>query len=311
MRILDGFFEPVYDRGFQFWKKNSNMLSPFTYDDFEQWGESLDFLDIPELGTEKHETEIFSPKESKITEEFPAEQEEEKLEEDRGSESPGPDKEKSPSGNESPLATASDELNTGLIGFEVSDKNFQNFIEFFTDPQANVELLQVFNEVQIPTCIKTLPIFNSNIVRDLPKDYLLALSPYPLIPGEMVVFSGKMIEDAWLLRDFSMMQTWLRVVSIPPQRPVYRDGDIIDQVIPREPVYVKDVNSSSLSQRGFTCRTIELNFECPRDPYLRLNSLNVYYRHLLSEFDWEVWHKVLKDLNALGYYQLLPYGEQK
>lgn len=311
MRILDGFFETNYDRGFQFWQKQSNMLSPFTYDDFDQYGESLEFIDVPELMTEKHETEIFSPKESKITEEAPVEQEEGKVDDDKGSESPVPEKEKSPSGIESPLATNSDEGNLGLLGYEVTDKNIKNFIEYFSNETADESILYEISEVMTPTCIKTITIYEDNIVRDLPKDYLLALSPFPLVPCEMIVFSGRMVEGGWLLRDFSMMQNWLKLVNIPPQRPVYRDGDIIDQVIPREPVYIKDMNSNCMSQRGFTCRTIDLNLTCTRDPYLKLNSINVYLRHILTECDWEIWHKVLKDLGALGYYQFLPYGEQK
>lgn len=308
IRILDGFFEPNYDKGFEFWVRSSNMLSPFTFDDFDQWGESLEFAEVSELMPPKIESEIFSPRESKATEDYQAEVEE-RVEEDRGSE--GVEKEKSPSQIDSPIPTGPEEGGMSLTEFEVDDKNINNFLQFFGSLDASPDILYEIQEVQIPTCIKTIPIFDLNIVRDLPKEYLLALSPFPLIPGEMVVFSGKMAEGAWLLRDFSMMQSWLKLVTIPPQRLVYRDGELSYPMPPKEPVFIKDVHSNTINQRGFSCRTLDLNLECPKDPYNKLHPVNVFLRHLLTELDWEIWIKTIRELGAIGYYQLLPYGEMK
>lgn len=311
MQVLDGHFDTKFDRGFQFCVKLSQMLSPFTYDDFSGWGEDLEFVLIPEFMPPVEER-VPTQHEIIVTEEAGFDQEEGfKNEEEVGSEVPDKDKEKSPSMQGSVLHTHDDELENTFVYFEVTDRNFKSFVEYFTNPQAKEEsLMQVF-QVEVPNVVKSVQIYESNILRDLGKDYLLALSPFPLIPQELVVFSGKKNESGWLIRDSSMMPNWLKLLSIPPQKPIYRDGDIVDLVLPKESLYIKDISGACIPQRGFTYKTLTLNLECPRDPILKLNNINMLIHHILTESDWEVWFKIIKELNAIGYYQMLPYGETK
>lgn len=310
MVILDGFYEKLYDSGFEFWVKESNLLNPFAYDEFNYWAEDIPFIEAPELVISKIDEDVEIQDENQEFGDFTGENEEEiKVEEEKQSEPV--DKEKSPSAGESPLHTQEDEVNSALLNYEVDDKNIRKFIEYFTNPNVTTEVLENIVSVPIPETIKSIAISDQNIIMTLPKEYILALSPYPLIPEEMVVFNGKLSEGGWLLRDFSMMQNWLKLISIPPQKPVYKDGDILQPVMIKEPIYIKDLSSSCLNQRGFTYRILELSYECSKDSTLRLNTLSIHVRHILTESDWEAWYKAIKDLSAIGYYQLLPYGEMK
>ncbi|OMJ83869.1 hypothetical protein SteCoe_15095 [Stentor coeruleus] len=308
MVILDGFYEKQYDSGFEFWVKESNLLNPFAYDEFNYWAEDIPFLEAPELVISTIDEDVEIQDENQEFGDFTGENEEEiKIEEEKQSELV--DKEKSPSGNESPLHTQEDEVNSALLNYEVDDKNIRNFIEYFTNQNVTTEVLENIISIPIPESIKSIAISDQNIIMILPKDYILALSPYPLIPEEMVVFNGKLSEGGWLLRDCSMMPNWLKLITIPPQKPVYKDGDILQPVMIKEPVYIKDLSSSCLNQRGFTYRLLELSYECSKDSTLKLNTLSIHVRHILTENDWEAWYKAIKDLSAIGYYQLLPYGE--
>jgi hypothetical protein len=312
IKILDGFFEKKYDQGFEFYFKKSEILSPFTYDEFNGWGENLEFNIMPELIIEKPKEEMLSPRENKLNEEALLEAEEdfkEEYKEDLLSDNH--EKEKSPSMQESPLASKEDEANSDLLTYELDDKNIRNFIQYFKQAKPDQSGIENIFEVPIPSNIKTIPIYESNIIRRLPKDYALALNPFPLIPEEMIIFSGKIIEDGLLLRDPSTMENWLKVINIPPQKPVYKDGDILEPIVLKEPVHVRDIFGLFLNQRGLTYKLLDLNLECARDPTLKLRPINIIIRHILTESDWEVWSHVIKELNAIGYYQMLPYGEIK
>lgn len=314
MRIADGFFQECIDNAFEFSVKISQILGPFTYDSFDIWGENLDFIPVAELASEKAEEDVLSNRELKVTEEDFAENEEDSKNGDFLSESGKPKELEKPPVLESPLITNEEsDPDFSLRNYEVDDKNIKKFIELFTKANFvdNTEAQAEVTEIPVPTSIKTLKIFKSNIVKDLPRDYTLALSPFPLIPRELIVFSGKMVEGGWLLRDCSMMQNWLKVINIPPQRPVYKDGDILDPIIPKEPVFVKDISGSCLKYRGYTTQQLSLDLECSRNSSLKLNTINIMIRHILTECDWEIWYKTIKELNAIGYYQLLPYGETK
>ena len=204
IRILDSFFEKVYDKGFEFHLKKSKILSPFYYDNFEAWGEDLSFLTVPELVDKKIEDqENYSIKDFKTSED-PILEENLKVDEEAGSDHQ--EKERSPSMVDSPLISKDESPNETLMNYEIDDNNIKKFIEYFTKAKPNSEILADIFNVTVPAEIRTIPIFNSNIVKDLINDYILALSPFPLIPEEMVVFSGKMIKGGWLLRDPSMMQ---------------------------------------------------------------------------------------------------------
>ena len=317
VRIIDGFFESTIDDGFEFFIKKSKILSPFAYDEFNAWGDNLEFTIIPELSSEKPEEEIFEQNNIKITEEEEEEfeenvEEELKSEKAMVSEPHEPGKKTHQSIVESPMMTNhEDDPDATLMNYEIDDANIKKFIQHFTNAKASPEAIQAIQEVSAPNNIRTIPIDNGNIIRDLPKDYLLALSPYPLIPGEMVIFSGKMIEGGWLLRDFSMVPNWLKLINIPPQKPVYKDGDIIEPIIPKEAFYVKDVSGNCLKHRGYTHKTLDLSLECSRNSSLKLNTINIIVRHIITECDWEIWFKTIKELDAIGYFQLLPYGESK
>lgn len=312
--ILDGFFEKIYDAGFEFWVKNSKILNPFAFDDFDNWGEEIPFLEVPELMTiqidennDKHEEN--EPIDNLIEEN----EDENKIEEDKQSEAEEKEKEKekSPSINESPLHTQEDEENAELLNYEIDDRNILKFIEYFTNANAQFASDENTVNISVPETIKSIAISDQNIIMDLPKDYMLALSPYPLIAEEMIVFTGKLSQGGWLVRDCSMMKNWLKLITIPPQRPVYKDGDIIEPVVIKEPVYIKELSGSCINQRGFTYKPLELSYECSRDTTLKLNTINILVRHILTECDWEAWFKAIKDISAIGYYQLLPYGEMK
>ena len=333
MRIADGFFEDQVDNGFEFFVHRSQILGPFTYDHFEAWDRDLDFVVVPELASEKSDDEMISHPELKITEEDMLEVDEESkydevmsqandLERERKAteadkenrERENKEKEKEKSRLGSPVLSKEDtDPDSSLYRYELDDRNLRRFIDIFTSLKQVTEFQAESHpvEVPVPSSIKTLKIFSTSVVRDLPKDYMLALSPFPLIPREMIVFSGTMAEDGWLIRDSSMMQNWIKVINIPPQKPVYRDGDIIDPVIPKDPVFVKDISASSLKHRGFTYKSLDLDLQCSRNSSIRLNTINIMIRHLLTECDWEVWFKTVKEIAAVGYYQMLPYGEMK
>ena len=78
------------------------------------------------------------------------------------------------------------------------------------------------------------------------------------------------------------------MINIPPQKAVYKEGELVEPIIPKDPVFVKDISGTCLSSRGYTFKTLKLDLECSRDSTLKLNTINVMVRHILTECDWNV-----------------------
>ena len=313
---LDGFFESRVIEGIEWFVKVTEKYSPFGNDNFQGFGEDLEFVNIPEIESseeiaideEVNAEETQETQEAKEQEQNSQPTDNEELEEDQENQ-----EDQEPQG-ESQEGSASEEQNTdeedSLINFEINERNIQRFIEKFKGIRTDYNPSIAEPEYK-PSSVKTVVVPKANLVTKLEDNYLVVLHPYPLIENNLIVFQeDKNEEEFWMVRDSSMAPNWLKLLSIPPQRPVYKDGEVVEPKVPKEPVYIKGTSGNLLSSRGFSNSEIDFGLECSRNSSLRLNTINVRVQHLLTESDWEKWYQIVKELNGVGFYQVLPYKER-
>lgn len=199
-----------------------------------------------------------------------------------------------------------------LLNFTLDDYTVEKFIKKFEAAEAILRVAKTETVVPIPEVVRSVPISDSYVIESLEHDYILALHPFPIVRGQMIIFSAERTDadGRWMVRDVSMMENWLKLVNIPPQRPVYREGKLFEPLIPRPPVNIKEMSGYMLSDRGHTQAQLSLP-ESSLHSTLRLNTIEVRKNHLLTTTDWEVWYSLVRRLDALGFYQWLPYAAKK
>lgn len=324
-RVLEEIYIRKIDHGLEFFVKSSEQLSPFLNDNF-QYQLDVPFITIPEFTVEEHENqptadailindmqsveqEPVDKEESKVTE---VKENEEEEEEDEDPDEAPKEEQKLPEDIVASQVDSSDEEDS-LMLYEVNDANLNEFIEKFSGAKSQFDA-NLEETVQVPETIKALLLPDSYVIDSLRNDFILAANPYAIVSNEMILFQseGTDQDGNWLIRDSSMMKNWLKVLNIPSQRPVFREGSIIDPVIPREPMIIRNFSGNLLNRRGYSDKQLDLtSLECTKNSSLRLNTINIHVRHLLTEVDWETWHSLVVEIDALGFYQFLPYGEQK
>mmetsp|Transcript_4784 Transcript_4784/g.8923 ORF Transcript_4784/g.8923 Transcript_4784/m.8923 type:complete len:663 (-) Transcript_4784:1769-3757(-) len=198
-----------------------------------------------------------------------------------------------------------------ILNLTLSDYTVSKFIKKFEAAESILAAAVTEVIVQVPDTVRTVPIPDSYVVESLENDYILALHPFPIVRGQMIIFPAERTdsEGRWMIRDVSMMDNWLKLVNIPPQRPVYKEGKLIDPVIPKPPVNIKEMSGYMLSDRGHTQGRLSIP-ESSLQSTLRLNTIEVRKNHLLTTIDWEVWFSLVRKLDALGFYQWLPYASR-
>ncbi|CAG9310901.1 unnamed protein product [Blepharisma stoltei] len=321
-RVIPESYERKIDKGLEFFVKSSEQLSPFLNDSF-QYQVEVSFMTAPELAPEEPKNQLPSEpilineelavennptdtNEDEITET----QEQEETEENQDE----PSKEDiKPSEEIQPSQAESSDEEDSLIQYEVNDANLNHFIEKFSGAKSMFEVVNQEELIPVPDNVKALLLPDNYVIDSLRNEFILAINPYAIVENEMLIFQSEGTDPNgnWLIRDTSMMKNWLKVLNIPPQRPVYRDGAVVDPVIPKEPIVVKNLSGSLLNQRGYSDKQLDLSsLECTRNSSLRLNTINIHVRHLLTEADWEAWHALITEIDAIGFYQFVPYGEQ-
>jgi hypothetical protein len=204
------------------------------------------------------------------------------------------------------------EEDDSILDETLNDYTVRKFIMKFEAAEAVLAAAQTEVYITVPEALRTVPIPDSYVIESLEHNYILALHPFPVIRGQMIIFPAERTdaEGRWLVRDASMTENWLKLVNIPPQKPVYREGKVIDPIIPRLPVNVKEMPGYILSDRGHTPGQLSVP-ESSLQSTLRLNTIEIRKNHLLTTTDWEVWYSLISKLDALGFYQWLPYGAKK
>jgi hypothetical protein len=207
------------------------------------------------------------------------------------------------------------EEDDSILNETLNDYTVRKFIMKFEAAEAVLAAAQTEVYIPVPEALRTVPIPDSYVVESLEHDYILALHPFPVIRGQMIIFPAERTdsEGRWLVRDASMIENWLKLVNIPPQKPVYREGKVIDPIILRPPVNVKEMPGYILSDRGHTPGQLSVPESSLHSLHstLRLNTIEIRKNHLLTTTDWEVWYSLISKLDALGFYQWLPYGAKK
>ena len=344
IQIIDGEFEHVVEAGLevssrQFYVKRSQLLTPTNEDLAGLFGKELPFVRAPELLFDLESSEGIDPSldimkdelrdgsASPTKESKDISKESQSQDVSRSEESPDlsmePNTAKSPGEGsdqdgeeqeaEQPVIddSASD-VNDSLLVYQLTDFNLKDFINRFQGFLKKKEPHKVDPLVPVPKTMKTVCIPDSFVVEPISDNFILAAHPFPMVPGQLFVFPGEHTdqEGRWLVRDISMTPNWLKLVAIPPQRPVYQDGILIDPVPPPEVIMVKGHSGNLLASRGYTTAGMEL-LMASRNSSLKLNTIKVTINHILTEQDWAVWFPLIRHTEAIGFFQWLPYGCKK
>lgn len=340
IQIIDGDFEHVVQSGLevsasQFYVKRSQLLSPTNEDLSALFGKELPFIRIPELTLDQDPSEGIDPdveilkeefrhtsmsKESKdVSKESASAEEESKTEEEspdisqevvkenvEGEEAEEPEQVHSEAGEV-------EEEQDSLLRYQLTDFNLKDFMARFQGLLKKKEPVTSQPVVPVPKTIKTVCIPDSFVVESISDNFVLAAHPFPLIPGQLFIFPGEHTdqEGRWLVRDISMTRNWIKVISIPPQKPVYQDGILTDTTPGVEILMVKGHSGNLLAGRGYTATGLDMGQLGTHNSSLKLNSVKVTISHILTEQDWGVWFPLLRQTKAIGFFQWLPYGAKK
>lgn len=326
IQILDGLFDHVVEDGLEFYLKRSVLLTP-TGEDMASdiAGRELPFTVAPELAavtaedSENREIQpaIATPEEAllvtqdEIQESQSASsadvslssvskaQEEEDSEEDE-------EEEEKPKVAILPVRETKGELEIWLA-MEISELNIKDFLEKFQSQSKLLSALRSEKPVEVPHGIQTIRLPQTYIVEGLNSGYILAVHPFPLIPGQLFIFTADYTDEDgnWLVRDPSLMRNWIRLVSLPPQRPIHSENS--SRVTQTESVTVAGP-AIILANRGFTSQAVPVSLRNPRYSTLSVEQLKVSIRHILTEQDLRVWYDLIKQTSGIGFYQWLPYG---
>lgn len=327
VNILDGFFERKIDNGMEYYVKTSNLLTPNLADAEQVLGLPCDFLVAPEI-MERRQKEIDAA--YTITQHILVDEETKQLSKRSLERSYDPEDEEEDEDEEELEASKSQIESTPrvepnqsieklsesflvadeLLSFEVNDKNFKQFLRKF---KGQVDLPDEEYIVPIPSRVNTVPIPEDYVICEVDHGFLLAIHPFPLIPGQMFIFPGNSTEfdGRYNIRDSSLMYNWLKLISIPPQIPAYRPEDSIESTASPAAMNLKSSSSTVLSERGYSIGQLVLSIDSPTEIGLKLRSIDIKLNHILTEIDWITWHSLIKKLNAIGFYQWVPYNSKQ
>ena len=341
IQIIDGDFEHVVQSGLevtsiQFYVKRSQLLAPTNEDLSPLFGKELPFIRIPELTLDQDSAEGIDPdleivkddfrhtsmsKESKdLSKESASVEEESKTEEESPDVSQEAVKE-SPEGEEAEeleqvhteAGEMEEEEQDSLLLYKLTDFNLGDFIARFQGLLKKKEPVKSLPVVPVPKAIRTVCIPDSFVVESISDNFVLAAHPFPLIPGQLFIFPGEHTdqENRWLVRDISMTPNWIKVVNIPSQRPVYQDGILTDTIPGAEILMVKGHSGNLLAGRGYTVTGLDMGQLATHNSSLKVNTVKVTINHILTEQDWAVWFPLIRQTQAIGFFQWLPYGAKK
>lgn len=192
---------------------------------------------------------------------------------------------------------------------EVTEGNLEEFVRKYGSKEKLRGGLAKVQTAPQPRGIKTIRLPPAYVIEALANSYILAVHPFPLVPGQLFIFSGDYTDEEgnWLVRDISMMHNWLKLISIPPQHPVHWAEGLEDPLPPYESVSVSGFPSVVLASRGFTLCSSALPLHNGRNLAVALSDLRWNVTHLLTAQDWEVWQKLVTQTQAIGFFQWLPY----
>jgi hypothetical protein len=321
VNVLDGFFERKIDNGMEYYVKISNLLTPNLADAEQVLGVPCDFLIAPEV-MEKREREmeeacknnenILVDEDIRTSQASPiktseAEDPEEEEDEIEGNKSI---RENAPSVEPDKGADRLNEtthLADELLEFEVSDKNFKRFLKKF---KGEKDLPEEEYIVPIPSRVNTVPIPEDYVICEIENGFLLAVHPFPLIPGQLFIFPGESTEydGRYNIRDSSLMYNWLKLISVPPQTPAYKPDESCESIQAPAGMYLKSSSSTVISEKGYSIGQLALSIDSPAEIGLKLRPIDIKMNHILTEIDWVAWHSLIKALGAVGFYQWLPYN---
>lgn len=330
IQILDGLFDHVVEDGLEFYIKRSLLLTP-TGEDMTSdiSGRDLPFTVAPELaavsapGSDMRENQpaILTPEEALLVTQ-------DEIQESQSASSPdmsmsssvsrAQDQEEDESEDEeekappkvviSPVREKKGELDVWLA-MEISELNLKDFLVKFQSEGKLRSALHSEKPVEVPLGIHTIRLPPTYIVEGLDSGYILAVHPFPLIPGQLFIFTADYTDEDgnWLVRDLSLMQNWIRLVSLPPQRPFHSDSSA--RTTSTETVNVAGP-AIVLANRGFTSQFVPVSLQNPRYSSLSVDKLKVTMTHILTGQDWNIWYNLIKQTLAIGFYQWLPYGSR-
>lgn len=192
---------------------------------------------------------------------------------------------------------------------EVTEGNLEEFVRKYGSKEKLRGGIGKSQPTSLPRGIKTVKLPPAYVIEALANSYILAVHPFPLVPGQLFIFSGDYTDEEgnWLVRDISMMHNWIKLISIPPQHPVHLAGGLEDPLPPYESVSVTGFPSVVLANRGFTLCSSPMHMENGRNLALNVSDLRWNITHLLTVQDWEVWQKLVMQTQAIGFFQWLPY----
>ena len=328
IQILDGLFDHIVEDGLEFYLKRSVLLTP-TGEDMASdiAGRELPFTVAPELaavmaaGSEERENlpaaptpeEILLVTQDEIQESQSASSVDVSLssaskgqEEEEDSEEEDEEEEIKPKAALLPVRETKGELEIWLA-MEISELNIKDFLEKFQSQGKLRSALRSEKPVEVPHGMQTIRLPQTYVVEGLNSGYILAVHPFPLIPGQLFIFTADYTDEDgnWLVRDPSLMRNWIRLVSLPPQHPVHSENS--SRVAQTESVAVAGP-AIILANRGFTSQLVPVSLRNPRYSSLSVDQLKVSIRHILTEQDWRIWYDLIKQTSGIGFYQWLPYG---
>jgi hypothetical protein len=193
---------------------------------------------------------------------------------------------------------------------EVNEGNLEEFVRKYRSKEKLRGGLASPQPAQLPRGIKTIKLPPAYVIEALANSYILAVHPFPIVPGQLFIFSGDYTDEEgnWLVRDISMMNNWLKLISVPPQHPVHYLNGLEEPLPPYDSVTVTGFPSVVLASRGFTHCSSPFPVRNGRNLALGLSDLRWSVTHLLTAQDWEVWHKLVIQTQAIGFFQWLPYN---
>ena len=330
IQILDGLFDHVVEDGLEFYIKRSLLLTP-TGEDMASdiSGRELPFTVAPELaaiiapGSDMRENQpaIITPEEALLVTQ-------DEIQESQSASSPDmsmsssvsrtQDQQEDDSEDEEaevppkvappPIREPKSELDI-WSSLEISELNMKDFLVRFQSQGKLRSPLHSETPVEVPRGIHTIRLPPTYVVEALDSGYILAVHPFPLIPGQLFLFTADYTDEDgnWLVRDPSAMRNWIRLVSVPPQRPIHSDNSA--RVAQTESVAVAGP-AIVLGNRGFTSQVVPVSLQNPRYSSLLVSRIKVTIAHILTAQDWETWYSLIKQTNAIGFYQWLPYGSR-
>lgn len=331
IQILDGLFDHVMETGLEYYVKHSLLLTPNNEDmSLGIAGKELPFTIAPELVSvwapgsdmrgnqpmevipdetllvtqdevqESNSQSVSSPDMSMSSMSRTQEQEDSEEEEE--------EKEEPPKTPILPTKGVVNEVDMWL-GMEISELNMKEFIDKFRSGSKLRTALKGEKPIEVPLGIQTVRLPPSYVVEGLGAGYILAVHPFPLVPGQLFLFTADYTDEDgnWLVRDPSLMSNWIRLISVSPQKLVQtRNSPKLSQT-----EYITVSGPSIIhANRGFTSQFVSFSLQNPRLSSIIVDRVKVSIAHILSTQDWTVWHDLVSKTNAIGFYQWLPYGSR-